>query len=52
MLIDTVGAKAFVAECDRLAQAFGPRFAPNALPRRMAETNVTFYGKASALKAV
>ena len=28
-LIDTVGLKAFVAECDRLAQAYGPRFAPD-----------------------
>ena len=30
--IDTVGASAFVAECDRMANAYGPRFAvPDAL---------------------
>jgi 3-hydroxyacyl-CoA dehydrogenase/enoyl-CoA hydratase/3-hydroxybutyryl-CoA epimerase len=49
-LIDTVGAKAFVAECDRLAQAYGPRFAPNALLRRMAETGGTFYDAAPGQK--
>ena len=45
-LIDTVGVKAFVAECDRLAQAYGPRFSPNALLRQMAEKGETFYGAA------
>ena len=50
-LIDTVGAAAFVAECDRLAQAYGPRFAPNALLRRMAEKGEPFYPAASASKA-
>lgn len=50
-LIDTVGLKAFVAECDRLAQAYGPRFAPNGLLRQMAEKGETFYGTASAKKA-
>lgn len=50
-LIDTVGLKAFVAECDRMAQAYGPRFAPNALLRQMAEKGETFYGAASAKKA-
>ena len=50
-LIDTVGLKAFVAECDRLAQAYGPRFAPNALLRQMAEKGETFYGAAAAKKA-
>lgn len=50
-LIDTVGLKTFVAECDRMAQAYGPRFAPNALLRQMAEKGETFYGGASAKKA-
>jgi 3-hydroxyacyl-CoA dehydrogenase/enoyl-CoA hydratase/3-hydroxybutyryl-CoA epimerase len=34
--IDMVGAKAFVAECDRLAQQYGPRFAPPKSLRDMA----------------
>jgi 3-hydroxyacyl-CoA dehydrogenase/enoyl-CoA hydratase/3-hydroxybutyryl-CoA epimerase len=50
-LIDTVGVAEFVRECDRLAQAYGPRFAPNALLRQMAEKGETFYGGASAKKA-
>jgi 3-hydroxyacyl-CoA dehydrogenase/enoyl-CoA hydratase/3-hydroxybutyryl-CoA epimerase len=50
-LIDTVGLKTFVAECDRMAQAYGPRFAPNALLRQMADKGETFYGAASAKKA-
>jgi 3-hydroxyacyl-CoA dehydrogenase/enoyl-CoA hydratase/3-hydroxybutyryl-CoA epimerase len=50
-LIDTVGVAEFVRECDRLAQAYGPRFAPNALLRQMADKGETFYGAASAKKA-
>jgi 3-hydroxyacyl-CoA dehydrogenase/enoyl-CoA hydratase/3-hydroxybutyryl-CoA epimerase len=50
-LIDTVGLEAFVAECDRLAQAHGPRFTPSTQLRRMAEAGETFYGEASAQKA-
>ena len=50
-LIDTVGPKAFVAELDRLAQAYGPRFTPTAGLRRMAETGATFYGAEPASKA-
>ena len=34
--IDMVGAKAFIAECDRLAQQYGPRFAPPKSLRDMA----------------
>jgi 3-hydroxyacyl-CoA dehydrogenase / enoyl-CoA hydratase / 3-hydroxybutyryl-CoA epimerase len=49
-MIDTLGLKAFVAECDRLAQAYGPRFSPNALLRQMADKGETFYG-ADAKKA-
>jgi len=50
-LIDTVGPAAFVRECHRLAQAYGSRFAPNALLQRMAETGETFYPAASTPKA-
>ncbi len=50
-LIDTVGVAEFVRECDRLAQAYGERFTPNALLRRMAESGETFYGKKAADKA-
>jgi 3-hydroxyacyl-CoA dehydrogenase/enoyl-CoA hydratase/3-hydroxybutyryl-CoA epimerase len=35
-LIETVGVAAFVAECDRLAQCYGERFAPTAQLREMA----------------
>jgi 3-hydroxyacyl-CoA dehydrogenase / enoyl-CoA hydratase / 3-hydroxybutyryl-CoA epimerase len=50
-LIDTVGLKTFVAQCDRLARAYGPRFTPNALLRRMADAGETFYGAAVAQEA-
>jgi 3-hydroxyacyl-CoA dehydrogenase / enoyl-CoA hydratase / 3-hydroxybutyryl-CoA epimerase len=50
-LIDTVGVATFVKECDRLAQKYGERFAPNALLRRMAATGETFYGRKAAGKA-
>lgn len=42
-LIDTVGLAEFVAECDRLAQAHGPRFAPTAQLRAMAKANERFH---------
>ncbi|MBY0514262.1 MAG: DUF1553 domain-containing protein, partial [Gemmataceae bacterium] len=35
--IDTIGIKAFVAECERLAQAYGPRFAPSAALKAKAD---------------
>jgi 3-hydroxyacyl-CoA dehydrogenase/enoyl-CoA hydratase/3-hydroxybutyryl-CoA epimerase len=41
--IDTIGAKDFVAEADRLAEAYGPRFAPPKLLRDMAEKGESFY---------
>lgn len=41
--IDTVGVKPFVAECDMLAQKFGPRFTPPRLLRDMAEQGRSFY---------
>jgi 3-hydroxyacyl-CoA dehydrogenase/enoyl-CoA hydratase/3-hydroxybutyryl-CoA epimerase len=42
-LIDTVGTKRFVAECDELAARYGKRFEPNRLLREMAEKGDTFY---------
>ncbi|MFC3050383.1 3-hydroxyacyl-CoA dehydrogenase NAD-binding domain-containing protein [Kordiimonas pumila] len=43
--IDTYGVAKFVAEADRLAQAYGPRFTPPKLLRDMAAKGETFYGK-------
>ena len=42
-LIDTVGAKRFVAECDELAKKHGKRFEPNRLLRELAASGETFY---------
>jgi 3-hydroxyacyl-CoA dehydrogenase/enoyl-CoA hydratase/3-hydroxybutyryl-CoA epimerase len=44
-VIDTVGTKKFVEECDRMAQAYGKRFLPGKLLRDMAEKGETFYGR-------
>ncbi|MEN3952859.1 3-hydroxyacyl-CoA dehydrogenase NAD-binding domain-containing protein [Iodidimonas sp. SYSU 1G8] len=44
-LIDSVGADAFVRECDRLAQQYGARFAPPKLLRDMAAKGESFYGR-------
>ncbi len=44
-MIDTIGVADFVAECDRLAEAYGPRFAPPRLLRDMAEKGETFYAQ-------
>ncbi len=41
-LIDTVGPAAFVAECERLAKKYGPRFQPTAGLRRMAAAGELF----------
>jgi 3-hydroxyacyl-CoA dehydrogenase / enoyl-CoA hydratase / 3-hydroxybutyryl-CoA epimerase len=41
--IDTIGVDKFVNECDRLAQKFGPRFAPSAWLRERAATGTNFY---------
>ncbi len=41
--IETVGLKAFVAECDRLAAAYGPRFEVPASLRDRAAKGETFY---------
>ncbi|MBV8564461.1 MAG: enoyl-CoA hydratase/isomerase family protein [Methylobacteriaceae bacterium] len=43
--IDGMGTKAFVALCEKLAGAHGPRFAPNRLLIEMAERGQTFYGR-------
>lgn len=44
-LIDTLGARKFVEECDVLAQKYGERFKPCQLLRDMADANDTFYNK-------
>ncbi len=41
--IETVGVADFVAECDRLAGAYGPRFSPPAKLRDMAAKGESFY---------
>ncbi len=41
--IDTVGVETFVSEADRLAQAYGTRFAPSAWLRKKAEKGEGFY---------
>ena len=50
-LIDTVGPAEFVAQCDLLAQRFGPRFSPPAGLRAMAKSGKTFYEKAATKAA-
>lgn len=42
-LIDTVGIAAFVAECERMAALYGPRFVPSAWLRERAQRADTFY---------
>jgi len=42
-LIDTIGIGEFVAECDRLAEAYGPRFAVSDWLRDRARQNLSFY---------
>jgi 3-hydroxyacyl-CoA dehydrogenase/enoyl-CoA hydratase/3-hydroxybutyryl-CoA epimerase len=43
--IDTMGAKAFVALCEKLEKKFGPRFKPPKLLYDMAAKGETFYGR-------
>ena len=50
-MIDTVGAAKFVERCKRLADKYGPRFAPNKLLMDMAARNETFYGRFAPKKA-
>jgi 3-hydroxyacyl-CoA dehydrogenase/enoyl-CoA hydratase/3-hydroxybutyryl-CoA epimerase len=48
--IETTGLPAFVAEADRLAEKYGPRFAvPDSL-RKMAEKNELFYSSAEEVQ--
>jgi len=42
-MIDTIGVANFVKECDRMAQAYGPSFAPPDLLRKMAAKDEKFY---------
>lgn len=42
-MIDTVGVEAFVAECDKLAEQHGPRYAPPEILREMAAGKKRFY---------
>ena len=44
--VDTVGAKAFVAEADRLAKTYGERFSPPQALRDMAAEGETYYPNA------
>ncbi len=50
-LIDQVGVARFVAECDALAQKYGPQFAPPKKLRDMAAKGQSFYGKPKAKAA-
>jgi 3-hydroxyacyl-CoA dehydrogenase/enoyl-CoA hydratase/3-hydroxybutyryl-CoA epimerase len=45
--IETVGLADFIAECDRLAAAYGPRFKPSEWLRERAATGETFYSTQS-----
>ena len=42
-LIDTVGIRDFVAECDRMAESYGPRFEVSDWLRDRAEKELSFY---------
>ena len=44
-MMDLMGIKQFVAECDGLAAKYGARFKPNALLRDMAAKGDTFYAR-------
>ena len=47
-LIDMIGIRKFVAECDRMAAAYGKRFLPPNLLRAMAARNEGFYDAIAA----
>ena len=49
--IDTVGPARFVAECKRLAAAYGPRFQPSAWLEARAARGEAFHPKAAAAAA-
>jgi len=44
-LIETIGLRAFVAECDRLASQFGERFRPSEWLLNRANTNEPFFAR-------
>ncbi len=50
-MIDTMGAAAFVAQCDALAGKYGERFQPNRGLREMANSGETFYGRFAKRRA-
>ncbi|WP_421999710.1 3-hydroxyacyl-CoA dehydrogenase NAD-binding domain-containing protein [Reyranella sp.] len=50
-LIDQVGVKQFVAECDELAKKYGPQFEVPKLLRDMAAKGQSFYGNYHPAKA-
>jgi 3-hydroxyacyl-CoA dehydrogenase / enoyl-CoA hydratase / 3-hydroxybutyryl-CoA epimerase len=50
-LIDQVGVRQFVAECDDLAKKYGPQFEVPKLLRDMAAKGQSFYGKETARAA-
>jgi 3-hydroxyacyl-CoA dehydrogenase / enoyl-CoA hydratase / 3-hydroxybutyryl-CoA epimerase len=50
-LIDQVGVKQFVAECDKLAKKYGPQFKVPKLLRKMAASGESFYGNYHPAKA-
>ena len=45
--MDGIGIANFVAEAERLAKKYGPRFKPNKLLKDMAKNGETFYGRFS-----
>jgi len=50
-LIESVGVRRFVEECDRLAEQYGPRFQVPPSLRRMAEEGRSFYASEASDKA-
>ena len=42
-MLDTMGIAKFVEECDGFAKAYGPRFTPPDLLRKMAKEGKPFY---------
>ena len=50
-MIDTIGAGAFVSQCEGLAERHGERFRPNRLLKEMAAAGESFYGRFANHKA-
>jgi 3-hydroxyacyl-CoA dehydrogenase / enoyl-CoA hydratase / 3-hydroxybutyryl-CoA epimerase len=48
-LIDTVGIKQFVADCERMSKQYGPRFAPSAWLEQRAASGQVFYPARTAV---